>query len=390
MTQILISAAFDAGNIETIQADSAQNIRLKIKEDPYTVGTDERAHFQWFYFQVAGGKDQSLKISIENAGQASYAPAWKGYDTVYSYDRKNWLRVPDCSYDEDKGHLKWTLACQENLVWFAYFAPYSYEQHLALVAKAQGAPDAKVSSLGLTLDGRSLNLIEVGKGHIKLWIAGRQHPGESMAEWFIEGLLERLLHNPDAVAKKLKEQATIRVIPNMNPDGSVRGHLRTNASGANLNREWANTGGYQAPTMERSPEVYHVLRELDRVGCDFYLDVHGDEEIPANFLVGNEGIPNYSQRQHSLYLRFSEELLAVSKDFQAEMGYPIDGPGEGNLARCSDQVAHRFNCLALTLEQPFKDTWNNPDKERGWSPERAMNFGAQTLDAISSFFAKGF
>lgn len=38
-------------------------------------------------------------------------------------------------------------------------------------------------------------------------------------------------------------------MPNMNPDGSIRGHLRTNAKGANLNREW------KEPTEERSPEV---------------------------------------------------------------------------------------------------------------------------------------
>ena len=35
----------------------------------------------------------------------------------------------------------------------------------------------------------------------------------------------------------------------MNPDGSYRGHLRTNACGANLNREW------KTPTLEKSPEV---------------------------------------------------------------------------------------------------------------------------------------
>lgn len=40
-------------------------------------------------------------------------------------------------------------------------------------------------------------------------------------------------------------------------DGSARGHLRTNASGANLNREWASTADYEAPTLERSPEVHH-------------------------------------------------------------------------------------------------------------------------------------
>ena len=47
---------------------------------------------------------------------------------------------------------------------------------------------------------------------------------------------------------------TFRVVPNMSPDGSVRGQLRTNACGANLNREWASTGAYEAPTLERSPE----------------------------------------------------------------------------------------------------------------------------------------
>ena len=38
-------------------------------------------------------------------------------------------------------------------------------------------------------------------------------------------------------------------VPNMNPDGSYRGHLRTNAKGANLNREW------KKPTQEYSPEA---------------------------------------------------------------------------------------------------------------------------------------
>jgi murein tripeptide amidase MpaA len=31
--------------------------------------------------------------------------------------------------------------------------------------------------------------------------------------------------------------------PNMCPDGSVRGYLRTNSVGANLNREWATVRG---------------------------------------------------------------------------------------------------------------------------------------------------
>lgn len=50
----------------------------------------------------------------------------------------------------------------------------------------------------------------------------------------------------------------------MNPDGSWRGHLRTNASGANLNREWLE------PSKERSPEVLAVRNFMDEQVCKLW------------------------------------------------------------------------------------------------------------------------
>jgi murein tripeptide amidase MpaA len=70
-----------------------------------------------------------------------------------------------------------------------------------------------------------------------------------MAEWAAEGLLRRLIDEHDATSRALLRQAVFYVVPNMCPDGSARGHLRTNAAGANLNREWAQ------PAADRSPEV---------------------------------------------------------------------------------------------------------------------------------------
>ena len=37
------------------------------------------------------------------------------------------------------------------------------------------------------------------------------------------------------------QQMPFHIVPNCNPDGSFRGHLRTNADGTNLNREWVYT-----------------------------------------------------------------------------------------------------------------------------------------------------
>lgn len=45
-------------------------------------------------------------------------------------------------------------------------------------------------------------------------------PGESQAEWFMEGLLERLVNPADAISRHLLRDAVIYAVPNMNPDGT--------------------------------------------------------------------------------------------------------------------------------------------------------------------------
>ena len=92
------------------------------------------------------------------------------------------------------------------------------------------------------------------------WLRLLLLPGESQAEWFMDGLLERLTNPHDAVGRALQRDAVLYMVPNCNPDGTWRGHLRTNSAGANLNREWAN------PCLDTSPEVFHLQRVMDETG----------------------------------------------------------------------------------------------------------------------------
>ena len=48
-------------------------------------------------------------------------------------------------------------------------------------------------SLGQTIQGRDIDCIQIGTGTLIAWIIHRQHPGETMAEHYAEGLLYRLL-----------------------------------------------------------------------------------------------------------------------------------------------------------------------------------------------------
>jgi murein tripeptide amidase MpaA len=216
-----------------------------------------------------------------------------------------------------------------------------------------------------------------------VWVIARQHPGETMAEWLVEGMLDALLDPADAFGRQLLKEAVFYVVPNMNPDGSVRGNLRTNAAGANLNREW------NAPTMERSPEVFLVKQKMKETGCDLFLDVHGDEGLPYVFVAGSGALPTFTAEQAAAEQQFAEDFKIASPDFQTEHGYPEGPYTDEVLTMGSPHITHAFGCLALTLELPFKDNANDPDPETGWDGARSARLGAAVLQPILRAIRRG-
>ena len=242
-----ISSKFDSGNIEVVSIKEDGNIQLRIPKDTNSDFS------QWFHFRLTGASGKNVTIEILDADKTSYPDGWKNYSACASYDRDEWFRVQTTF--EKNGSLIIQLTPYENSIYFSYFAPYSYEQHQELVHEAQLSPLCNLEVIGETVEGYDIDMLtigEAGDNKKKVWVIARQHPGESMAEWFIHGMLERLLDESDPVSRKILEKSVVYVIPNMNIDGSIAGNLRSNAAGANLNREWAG------PTIERSPEVYYA------------------------------------------------------------------------------------------------------------------------------------
>ena len=479
---VSISSAFNSGNVKLTEM-CGQTVRLAIQPDPHTE-LEKRDHKQWFAFRSTLVADASVPAAsvtyeIVNAGSCSYASAWKGYEVCVSHDQQRWRRVASTCYDAERGILQWEWrhALEQRIVYFAYFDVYPYERHLQLVAQCRAAvgPGLQVASLGDSLDGRPIDVITVGTGPLHAWVVHRQHPGEPQASFFAEGLLDRLLglsddaqSAADALPAAMLAAFTWHVVPAMNPDGVCRGHLRTNAAGANLNREWAvrrtrplstfscdvlaracvlavahsdttcctlmaphwclpwlradsrparlvcaatvaprpeprqstplelmypgGTGMYDAPTVKRSPEVCHVLAAMDATGVDLFVDVHGDEAIPYGFAAGNEGGSNWGPRLEALHGAFVGAFARANADMQARWGYTPDPPLWANPAVSADQVAQRFDCLAVTLEMPFKDVASRPApkvedaagnlvRDEGFDGKRCAMIGASLLDA---------
>ncbi|NDV90615.1 hypothetical protein GTH32_05315 [Alteromonas sp. 345S023] len=371
-----ISSQFDSGNINVVRANSPEDILLTIPKD------NQSDFAQWFHFRLMGETFVTHTMTITDLAKSAYPEGWKDYNVLASYDRETWFRVPS-TFDGD--NLTFSLTLEQPSVFFAYFIPYSYERHLDLIHHAQTSLFCEHRFLGLTLDGRDMSMLVIGEQtpeKKKVWITARQHPGETMAEWCAQGIIYRLLDEQDGLARQLLDNAVFYIVPNMNPDGSARGHLRTNAVGTNLNREWAS------PTAQKSPEVLYVLDAMADTGVDMYLDLHGDEALPYNFVAGTEGNPGYTADIEALENTFKQTLLTATPEFQDEFGYEKDAPGKANLTVASNAVGEKFSCMAYTVEMPFKDNANIPDNVNGWSAQRSQQLGEDLLIAVNAVVNK--
>ncbi len=370
MNDIHIDCAFDSGNIEVLSVDGA-SAKLAIRKD------HQSEFAQWFHFRVSGAAGRELEVKITGLNDSAYPGGWPQYDACVSEDRDYWGRAAS-NWDEsaDNGTLTIRYSPASDIAYFAYFAPYSMDRHHDLVAEAASSEGVEYKHLGTTLDGQPIDCLSMGEGEMQVWLYARQHPGETQAEWWMEGALEVLTDPSDSVGRLLRQRCRLHVVPNANPDGSKRGHLRTNAVGTNLNREWEN------PTAEKSPEVLAIRNAMDETGVHFAMDVHGDEAIPVAFLAGYEGIPSWTDEHGERFYLYERILDRRTPDFQTEQGYTKSAPGKANLSMSTNQVAERFGATAMTLEMPYKDNPASPEPEQGWSPERCKMLARDCLASL--------
>ncbi|WP_195759940.1 M14-type cytosolic carboxypeptidase [Paracoccus sp. S-4012] len=375
-----IEADFPTGRVEVVDASDPGDIRLRVPAD---TGTD---FLCWYNFRVTGPAGVLRRFTIENASDSlklrlpnreNQAHQWLGAGPVASADGENWTRL--AHHFDGRAFRFWHVPRHE-VTHYAKFAPYPPEREAAFLDRCAAAPGVTREAIGQSTEGRRIEMLRLGSGPLNFWVIARQHPSETQGAFFLEGMLERLL-TPDADARALLSAATLQVVPNVNPDGWMRGHTRANADGLNLNREWS--------ADNPAPEVAAVRDAMERTGVDFCLDCHADNELEYVFAWASENVPAWTPARRQPFELFERNWAKANPDYIPGRAYPGGCPAEADLSMGWNWIGNRFpDSLSILLEQPFKDVQERPDPLTGWSPQRAHALGRAVVVPMAAEAAR--
>lgn len=145
---------------------------------------------------------------------------------------------------------------------------------LDLIDKIRAKGEHKILPIGLSVEGRVINAIKIGRGKIKVLAWSQMHGNEPTATQSLFDLINWFdTENLDYQEKeRIKRELSIFLIPMLNPDGAERYHRR-NALGIDINRDAKGL---------ISPESRILQDFRDSIQADFAFDLHDQNPYYGN------------------------------------------------------------------------------------------------------------
>ena len=131
--------------------------------------------------------------------------------------------------------------------------------------QAQGEHPMTLTSIGQSVQGRSIWMVTLGDGPHKIFYLCRQHGHEPASTESALAFLDQLVHAvPGSALFQDLAQVTVYVVPMANPDGA-EAFLRHNAHNVDLNRDWI---------AQTQPETQAWVRAIKTLHPDIMADQH--------------------------------------------------------------------------------------------------------------------
>lgn len=292
-------------------------------------------HTQWFYFSVSTfGFQGTVTFHIVNLKKKKSLYQNGLQPHVYSVRRNrgwecqvcdNLSYLPNTALPKTRGSdiradqhtLTFSYRCgfKDDEVYFASYPPYTYSMMQAFLARLDRHDIAKESYLMGELC-RSIGQLpvpymvvsqDVGKDcadaqesgartrrpRPSVAVIARQHPGEVVGSWSVQGFIKFLL-GPTPAARKLRETYIFHIVPMVNVDGVVHGNSRCTLAGVDPNRVWHD------PNPIIHPVIYALKNHLRNMAqgavvlggpcksLELFLDFHGHSAKFGCFFYGSD------------------------------------------------------------------------------------------------------
>lgn len=124
----------------------------------------------------------------------------------------------------------------------------------------------------------------------------RQHSGESISSFFIEGIIEFLMDNTQVDI--FKKNFHFIVIPFVNPDGVKYGNQMANLAGVDLEKSW------KKPNQLFEPEIYHiknllnVINQVNPISLIMDLETNSQRYLFCQFSLSSYFTTNMPKRSN--------------------------------------------------------------------------------------------
>jgi hypothetical protein len=254
------------------------------------------------------------------------------------------------------------------VIHFASLVPYTEADLDRLLARLDPVPEARVYTMGATVEGRPLPMIELGRAAApeSVFLRARAHPWETGGSWLIEGLVERLTDG-SAASRDVLDRVRFCLQPMANRDGVHRGMSRFTVTGIDPNRHWDPEVPHDPVLAPENATLANWFAEQARQGKTprLAIDLHNDCDGRLHL-----SHPSRDAEGHARRMAILENLLRERTWFRE--GHT--GHGFRNSATFGEGLSELYGIDAIIWElranyaegigrQPLADDWREMGRQ---------------------------
>ena len=172
-------------------------------------------------------------------------------------------------------------------------------------------------------------------------MTARQHPGETLSSFFLEGIIQEILSN-----EKYIKNVCYVIFPIVSINGVKNGNHRL-TDGIDYNRSWMNN--------KPPKEIEYIKKRMGKLKLKLFVDIHCDEITKKDYIRTN----NKKTKDEIAGIQVLEDMSKIRRFFRALIKQKKIIKFSNMTAR--EFISKKFKCENMLIELTLQE---NDEKAR--------------------------